>query len=72
MPNGAKNGRLHTLTGHNADTSPSVVTACVHLTQLLIVLRNRKIKKTKQRACFCGISYRNKKTLTDPVLLDLL
>lgn len=29
VPNGARNGRLHTRTGHNTDTNPSVVAACV-------------------------------------------
>lgn len=37
VPNGAKNGHLHTLSGHNTDTNPSVVRACVLLTQLFIV-----------------------------------
>lgn len=49
VPNGAKNGRLHTVSGHNADTNLSVIRACAHLTQLLIVLCKSKTKKTKTK-----------------------
>lgn len=47
VPNGAKNGRLHTVSGHNADRS--VIRACAHLTQLLIVLCKSKTKKQKTK-----------------------
>lgn len=45
VPNGARNGRLHTLSEGNANTNPFAARACVRLTQLLIVLCNSEIKK---------------------------
>lgn len=45
VPNGARNGRLHTLSGYNTGTNPSLVRACVDLVQLLIVSQNWKTKQ---------------------------
>lgn len=75
VPNGAKNGRLHTPSGHNNDTNPSrTESMCAFDTIVYCLIQRQKDNKTKQKqsAVFCSMNYRNKKTLTEPVLLDLL
>lgn len=71
MPNGAKNGRLHTPSGHNNDTNhhkPQVAKACARLAQLFIVSQKKLNKKKKHETkhevqSFGGMNYRNKKDI---------
>lgn len=71
VPNGAKNGRLHTPSGHNNDTNhhkPQVAKVCARLAQLFIVsqkkLKQKISHKTKHRVqSFGSMNYRNKKDI---------
>lgn len=57
VPNGAKNGRLHTLSGHNNDTNPSwTENMCAFDTIVYcLIQRQRTTKQNKNKVQYFAV-----------------